>query len=202
MLQFLTRRILRALVALWGIVTIVFIVMRLSGDPVPLMLPPDAPTAEMNRVRAELGLDQPIPIQYLVFIGQRAARRPRPLDPHATAGHRHRAGAAAGHIRAGVGRVRAGDRGGAASRLDLGGEAQLDLGQPGDVPRADRAVRADVLHRDHADPGAWAPARAGSRSQAEDRAAGSTCKIGPPCCGTSSCRPSRWGRSRWRASRG
>ena len=69
MLQFLTRRILRAVVALWGIVTIVFIVMRLSGDPVPLMLPPDAPIAEMNRVRAELGLDQPIPVQYLMFIG-------------------------------------------------------------------------------------------------------------------------------------
>jgi peptide/nickel transport system permease protein len=69
MLKFLTRRILRALIALWGIVTIVFITMRLSGDPVPLMLPPDAPTAEMNRVRAELGLDQPIPVQYVVFIG-------------------------------------------------------------------------------------------------------------------------------------
>ena len=69
MLQFLSRRILRAVIALWGIVTIVFIVMRLSGDPVPLMLPPDAPTSEMNRVRAELGLDQPIPIQYLIFIG-------------------------------------------------------------------------------------------------------------------------------------
>jgi peptide/nickel transport system permease protein len=69
MLQFLTRRILRAIVCLWGIVTIVFITMRLSGDPVPLMLPPDAPTSEMNRVRAELGLDQPLPIQYLVFLG-------------------------------------------------------------------------------------------------------------------------------------
>ena len=69
MLQFLSRRVLRAVVALWGIVTIVFIVMRLSGDPVPLMLPPDAPTAEMNRVRAELGLDQPIPVQYLIFLG-------------------------------------------------------------------------------------------------------------------------------------
>ena len=69
MLQFLARRLLRAVIALWGIVTIVFIVMRLSGDPVPLMLPPDAPTSEMNRVRAELGLDQPIPIQYAVFIG-------------------------------------------------------------------------------------------------------------------------------------
>jgi peptide/nickel transport system permease protein len=69
MLPFLTRRILRAVVALWGIVTIVFITMRLSGDPVPLMLPPDAPTAEMNRVRADLGLDRPIPVQYLVFVG-------------------------------------------------------------------------------------------------------------------------------------
>ncbi|MFN8632330.1 MAG: ABC transporter permease [Chloroflexota bacterium] len=69
MLPFLTRRVLRAVVALWGIVTIVFITMRLSGDPVPLMLPPDAPPSEMNRVRAELGLDRPIPIQYVVFLG-------------------------------------------------------------------------------------------------------------------------------------
>src|SRR4051812_6104114 len=69
MLKFLTRRVLRAIVTLWGIVTIVFVTMRLSGDPVPLMLPPDAPIAEMNRVRAELGLDQPLPVQYLVFLG-------------------------------------------------------------------------------------------------------------------------------------
>src|SRR5215207_1942723 len=69
MRQFILRRVLRAIVALWGIVTIVFVVMRLSGDPVPLMLPPDAPTSEMNRVRAELGLDQPIYVQYVVFLG-------------------------------------------------------------------------------------------------------------------------------------
>ena len=43
MRQFLLRRIVRAFVTLWGIVTIVFVTMRLSGDPVPLMLPPDAP---------------------------------------------------------------------------------------------------------------------------------------------------------------
>jgi peptide/nickel transport system permease protein len=69
MLKFLTRRILRALVAIWGIVTIVFITMRLSGDPVPLLLPPDAPTSEMIRVRADLGLDQPLAVQYVVFLG-------------------------------------------------------------------------------------------------------------------------------------
>ncbi|MBI2206076.1 MAG: ABC transporter permease [Candidatus Rokubacteria bacterium] len=43
--------------------------MRLSGDPVPLLLPPDAPRAEIFRVRAELGLDRPILVQYGVFLG-------------------------------------------------------------------------------------------------------------------------------------
>jgi ABC-type dipeptide/oligopeptide/nickel transport system permease component len=48
---------------------VVFVVMRLSGDPVPLLLPPDAPRSEIFRVRAELGLDQPLPVQYAVFLG-------------------------------------------------------------------------------------------------------------------------------------
>ncbi len=68
MRQFLLRRLLRAIAALWGITTIVFIVLRLSGDPVPLMLPPDAPTAEMDRVRAQLGLDQPFVVQYWRYL--------------------------------------------------------------------------------------------------------------------------------------
>jgi len=49
--RFLLYRLLRMIVALWSVVTVVFIVMRLSGDPVPLLLPPDAPIAEINRVR-------------------------------------------------------------------------------------------------------------------------------------------------------
>jgi ABC-type dipeptide/oligopeptide/nickel transport system permease component len=48
---------------------VVFVVMRLSGDPVPLLLPPDAPRSEIFRVRAELGLDRPLPVQYGVFLG-------------------------------------------------------------------------------------------------------------------------------------
>jgi len=44
-------------------------IMRLSGDPVPLLLPPDAPRSEIFRVRAELGLDRPLPVQYVVFLG-------------------------------------------------------------------------------------------------------------------------------------
>src|SRR5262245_17376505 len=66
---FLAYRLFRALVALWLVSTVVFVVMRLSGDPVPLLLPPDAPVAEMERVRHDLGLDRPLPVQYGVFLG-------------------------------------------------------------------------------------------------------------------------------------
>jgi ABC-type dipeptide/oligopeptide/nickel transport system permease component len=69
LLPFLASRLLRAAIALWLVSTVVFVVMRLSGDPVPLLLPPDAPPSEIFRVRAELGLDRPLPVQYAVFVG-------------------------------------------------------------------------------------------------------------------------------------
>jgi len=69
LLTFLGTRLLRALVALWLVSTVVFVVMRLSGDPVPLLLPPDAPRSEYERLARELGLDRPLPVQYAVFIG-------------------------------------------------------------------------------------------------------------------------------------
>jgi ABC-type dipeptide/oligopeptide/nickel transport system permease component len=65
----LVPKLLRALVAVWLVTTVVFVVMRLSGDPVPLLLPPDAPTSEILRVRRDLGLDRPLPVQYAVFVG-------------------------------------------------------------------------------------------------------------------------------------
>jgi peptide/nickel transport system permease protein len=68
-LLFLASRGGRALVALWLVSTVVFVVMRLSGDPTPLLLPPDAPRSEIFRLRTELGLDRPLPVQYAVFLG-------------------------------------------------------------------------------------------------------------------------------------
>ena len=65
---FLAYRLFRALIALWLVSTVVFVVMRLSGDPVPLLLPPDAPIAEMERVRHDLGLDRSLALQYGVFL--------------------------------------------------------------------------------------------------------------------------------------
>jgi ABC-type dipeptide/oligopeptide/nickel transport system permease component len=69
LVPFLAHRLFRALIALWLVSTVVFVVMRLSGDPVPLLLPPDAPRSEMERVRRDLGLDRPLPVQYAVFLG-------------------------------------------------------------------------------------------------------------------------------------
>ena len=68
LLPFLVSRIVRAAIALWLVSTVVFVVMRLSGDPVPLLLPPEAPRSEIFRVRAELGLDRPLPVQYVIFL--------------------------------------------------------------------------------------------------------------------------------------
>jgi peptide/nickel transport system permease protein len=67
-LLFLASRAGRALVALWLVSTVVFVVMRLSGDPTPLLLPPDAPQSEIFRLRRELGLDRSLPVQYAVFL--------------------------------------------------------------------------------------------------------------------------------------
>jgi ABC-type dipeptide/oligopeptide/nickel transport system permease component len=66
---FFSQRLARALVAVWLVSTVVFVVMRLSGDPVPLLLPPDAPRSEYARVARELGTDRPLPVQYGVFLG-------------------------------------------------------------------------------------------------------------------------------------
>src|SRR5438309_5812289 len=68
LLPFLASRLVRAAVALWLVSTVVFVVMRLSGDPVPLLLPPDAPRSEFFRLRAELGLDKPLIVQYGFFL--------------------------------------------------------------------------------------------------------------------------------------
>jgi ABC-type dipeptide/oligopeptide/nickel transport system permease component len=66
---FFATRLARAVVAVWLVSTVVFVVMRLSGDPVPLLLPPDAPRSEYARVAKELGTDRPLPVQYGVFLG-------------------------------------------------------------------------------------------------------------------------------------
>jgi peptide/nickel transport system permease protein len=69
-IRYLIAQGLQLLVVLFGVVTITFIVLRLTGDPLAALLPPDASDQQRELLSRQLGLDQPIPAQYLVFLGQ------------------------------------------------------------------------------------------------------------------------------------
>jgi peptide/nickel transport system permease protein len=66
MLQYIGRRLIGAVPVLWGVATLVFVVMRLlPGDPAALMLSEGGGSAEaIAELRTELGLDEPLILQY------------------------------------------------------------------------------------------------------------------------------------------
>src|SRR3954462_5232551 len=67
--RFIIRRLLTSLLVLWGVTLLVFITMRLSGDPVQLLLRQGNPTQEdIERLRHALKLDRPLLEQYVVFV--------------------------------------------------------------------------------------------------------------------------------------
>ncbi|MGH2533265.1 MAG: ABC transporter permease [Thermomicrobiales bacterium] len=68
MTGFLIRRLLHTIVVVWGVVTVVFVVMRLSGDPIALMVAPETPPAEIERLRGRMGLNDPLLVQYGLFL--------------------------------------------------------------------------------------------------------------------------------------
>ncbi|MDQ3044192.1 MAG: ABC transporter permease [Chloroflexota bacterium] len=68
MTRFLIRRLLRMIVVIWGVVTVVFIVIRLSGDPIALLVAPGTPPAEIQALRDRMGLNEPIYVQYAIFL--------------------------------------------------------------------------------------------------------------------------------------
>lgn len=68
MKQFLLQRSLQALIAAFGVVSLVFFIQRLTGDPTALLLPETATQADIEAMRVTLGLDRPLLIQYVDFI--------------------------------------------------------------------------------------------------------------------------------------
>lgn len=63
------RRLLRTLLTLLGVVTLTFILGRLTGDPVAMLLPDTATMEDYERIRSSLGLDQPLLVQYVLYLG-------------------------------------------------------------------------------------------------------------------------------------
>jgi peptide/nickel transport system permease protein len=68
MLAFTVRRFIRGILTLWVVVTLVFFGLRLSGDPVFLMLGDEASPEAVTALRAKLGLNDPLPVQYLRYV--------------------------------------------------------------------------------------------------------------------------------------
>lgn len=64
---FILRRLLQAAAVLFGVSLVTFLLLHLTGDPVGLLLPPDAGPDEQERLRHLLGLDSPLPVQYVRF---------------------------------------------------------------------------------------------------------------------------------------
>ena len=67
--RYLAARVGQALLALFGVVTIVFFALRLSGDPARLLVPEGATAADIARVRTRLGLNDSLWHQYTTFLG-------------------------------------------------------------------------------------------------------------------------------------
>lgn len=68
MTVYLLRRLYQALIVFFVVTLIVFMVLHISGDPVELLMPPDATPKDMEEMRRTLGLDKPIMVQYGFFL--------------------------------------------------------------------------------------------------------------------------------------
>jgi len=73
MLPLVLRRLWQGAISILGASVIIFAISRLSGDPVVMLVPPDAPPSLIAEIRAQYGLDQPLVWQYLLFLAHALA---------------------------------------------------------------------------------------------------------------------------------
>jgi ABC-type dipeptide/oligopeptide/nickel transport system permease component len=67
MTRFIIRRTCYALITLFILSLTIFMVVRVTGDPVTLLAEPGARAEDLDRIRQEWGLDRSYPVQYLAF---------------------------------------------------------------------------------------------------------------------------------------
>lgn len=72
MARFVVRRLAQAAFTILGVLTVVFFLVRLSGDPTDLLLPVEATAEDRVAFRTALGLDRPLAIQYGLFLARAA----------------------------------------------------------------------------------------------------------------------------------
>ncbi|OJY63585.1 MAG: ABC transporter permease [Sphingobium sp. 66-54] len=67
--RYILKRLWRALITLIVISMLIFVIARVTGDPIAYLAPEDASEQELAQVRARLGLDKPIYVQYAFYVG-------------------------------------------------------------------------------------------------------------------------------------
>jgi peptide/nickel transport system permease protein len=66
--EYLIRRLVFSLTAMLGVITIVFALLHVTGDPAALLVTQDATQQDMERIRHAYGLDRPLSVQYARFV--------------------------------------------------------------------------------------------------------------------------------------
>ncbi len=68
MLAWFGQRLMQSLFVVVAMTAIVFLAVNVIGDPIDILISPDANQVERERIVAQLGLDQPLWRQYLTFV--------------------------------------------------------------------------------------------------------------------------------------
>jgi peptide/nickel transport system permease protein len=68
MTQYIIRRLWQSVIVVFGVVTVVFFVLQLTGDPVRIMMGENSSEEDIQNVKRQLGLDRPILEQYVTFL--------------------------------------------------------------------------------------------------------------------------------------
>ncbi len=68
MVRFITYRALQAVITVLAVSVIVFLMVQASGDPAALLVAETATVEDIAKMRANLGLDRPLHVQYLSFM--------------------------------------------------------------------------------------------------------------------------------------
>jgi peptide/nickel transport system permease protein len=69
MLVFLLRRLTQSVFVLIAMMVVVFFGVYMIGNPIDILISPDAPPAEVAATMARFGFDQPVHIQFIRFVG-------------------------------------------------------------------------------------------------------------------------------------
>ena len=67
-MSWLASRLLHFAIVIWGVTTLVFVALRLTGDPAMMLLPGNPSAEDIRLAHEKLGMDQPLLTQYLHFI--------------------------------------------------------------------------------------------------------------------------------------